>query len=971
MLKLTPEDITLSAQAAGKVEAISLIADQLQADGMVEAGYREGMLAREQQTSTYLGNGIAIPHGTTDTRELVRETGLKVVRFPAGVEWGAGQTVYTAIGIAARSDEHLSILRQLTHVIADEQLAQRLHSCSGAEEVRAILSGEAVSGAFLLGADQVRMHSVATSYSELVALAGAILWNKQAIIQQDLISLYATPPQYLGEGVWLVAVASQADNGAAAVVQPAQPVSLYGNSLDVLIAISTHNDQHLPLLERLTELKLEGRLKVLAESRRALDVVRHLLVQKLDGQQLICPLPMSHGLHARPAANLARIAKGFEAEIWVENLDSDSPAVSARSVTKLISLGAQLGHRLQITAEGTDAAAALATIGEAISAGLGDPVVRGFQQQAASEAVVVALESESVSAPVVRLQAGDAISGLTGAPGVAIAPAYVMSEPKFEFAHQAGPASAELARLQTAVAAVGEQLNKRLESTANTELAQIIAMHLELLLDPEMQQEAEQHVRRGDSAEWGWQQSFEALASVQEQSKELLLAERAIDIRDVGNRVLAQLTGQGGSDAIQTEHVLVCQEIAPSEISDLDLSKVRAVVTAAGGVTSHAAILARTLGIPLLVGCGPQVLTLEPGTPVIVDCEARTLKVAPDQAALDQARTTMAREKELAEQAYASRFEPAVTTDGHHIEVMANLTAAKSVDKAIDHGCEGVGLFRSEFIYMDYPQEPTLEEQRAEYARVLDALGADRPLIVRTLDVGGDKPLPYMPIDKEENPFLGVRGIRLSLRYPETLKRQLHALLTAANGRLLRIMFPMVTDIHEWRALRAMFDEVVVDYPGSNIELGIMIEVPSAALMADIFAKEVNFFSIGTNDLTQYALAIDRGHPELSRQADSINPAVLRLIDMTVRAADRHGIWVGVCGELASDPHGAAILTGLGVKELSMSMRAIPRVKAHLRQLSMQAARDLAERALAADSSEAVRALPLLETDKLAGVRHG
>jgi phosphocarrier protein FPr len=292
---------------------------------------------------------------------------------------------------------------------------------------------------------------------------------------------------------------------------------------------------------------------------------------------------------------------------------------------------------------------------------------------------------------------------------------------------------------------------------------------------------------------------------------------------------------------------------------------------------------------------------------------------------------------------------------------MANLTAAKSVEAAIEHGCEGVGLFRSEFIYMDYPCEPTVEQQKAEYAKVLDRLGTDRPLIVRTLDVGGDKPLTYMPMAEEGNPFLGIRGIRLSLRYPATLKNQLDALLLAANGRPLRIMFPMVTDITEWRKIKEIYKEVVADFPAARVELGIMIEVPSAALMAEVFAKEVDFFSVGTNDLTQYTLAIDRGHPELSRQADSVSPAVLNLINMTVQAADRNGIWVGVCGELASDPLGAAILTGLGVKELSMSVRAIPRIKAHLRKLSLTDAKILASKALVAESSEAVRQLTMEE----------
>ncbi|AJQ95112.1 phosphoenolpyruvate--protein phosphotransferase [Gynuella sunshinyii] len=948
MLKLTPQDITLTAIAENKQEAIALIAERMVGDGLVEPAYQQGMLDREQQTSTYLGNGIAIPHGTIETRDLVRQTGLRVVRFPNGVKWGEdGQVVYTAVGIAAKSDEHLTILRQLTHVIADEALSRRLHTTESADEVRRILSGEALAGSFVFTANQVRLKSGADSYTELTALAGAVLWNAKALTQQELASVYARNPFYLGEGVWVLSVSSQAENGAAAVVQPEQTISLYGESLNTLIAISTHDNQHLPLLEKLTELKLDGGLKKLAACKRSVDVIRLLISQSLAGQQVVCPLPIAHGLHARPAAALARIAKQYDAEIWIENLDSDSPAVSARSVTKLISLGAQLGHRLQITVDDAKADSILEVIAKAIAGGLGDPVVRISSephQPAKTETVVETVKP------------GDQVYGLTGAPGVAIAPAYVVSEPDYQFEHHAVSPEAELVRFHKALSAVSVDLKNKLDKTANTELAQIISMHLELLLDPEMKQETEKFIAQGDSAEWGWKQSFEALASLQEQSQEVLLAERAIDIRDVGNRVLGKLTGQESAGSIEADHVLVCQEIAPSEISELDAS-VKAVVTAAGGVTSHAAILARSLGIPLLVGCGAKVLTITDGTDVIVDCEAKVLTVAPNADTVAAAKATMAREQKLNEEAYKTRFEPAVTTDGHHVEVMANLTAAKGVEKAVELGCEGVGLFRSEFIYMDHPQEPTIEQQQAEYARVLDGLGEGKPLIVRTLDIGGDKPLPYMPMDEEENPFLGLRGIRLSLRYPRTLIHQLHALLRAAAGRPLRIMFPMVTDIQEWRDIKALFDQVVADYPDAQVELGIMIEVPSAAMMADIFAREVDFFSVGTNDLTQYALAIDRGHPELSRQADSIHPAVLRLIDTTVRAAQQHGIWVGVCGELASDPLGAAILTGLGVRELSMSTRAMARVKAHIRGFSLTQTKELAQRALAAENSAAVRAL--------------
>ncbi len=969
MLTLASEDITLAAHAKDKTDAIGQIVAAMVAADLVEPAYLQGMLAREEQTSTYLGHGIAIPHGTTDTRTLVKQTGLKVWRFPDGVAWGAGQTVFTAVGIAARSDEHLAILRQLTRVIGDEQLSARLHQCATAEEVRQILSGETASSAFLCREDLVRLQASTTSYAEAIGLAAALLWNQQALLSSELEALYARLPLHLGEGVWFSALATAAQHSALAVVVPQTPFALYGHECRLLFAITGRDTQHWPLLERLGQLRAAGDLGRLAHSRRALDLVRALVSADHGGHKVSCVLPMAHGLHARPAALLARLAKSWEGEFWVENLDGDSPAVSLRSVTKLLGLGAAFGHRLQITSNSPRADEALAALKSAIEGGLGDPVIplpadHGFLPQPAADA----------PAP---LQAGEVIQGLQGAPGIAIAPARQRRETTFDFPRRQGPATREIERLQQALGNVSRALQSQYERATNTELAQIIGMHLELLLDPEMRADAERHIATGDSAEWGWQQSFEALAELQAANTEVLLAERAIDIRDVGRRVLAALTGQEDATRLDEDHVLVCQEMAPSELGELDPVRVKAIVTAAGGVTSHAAILARSLGFPLLVACGPRVLNIADATMLIVDCEARQVTVAPDESTLRTAREAIAKEREHQAEAQARRLEPATTRDGHRVEVMANLTAAKAIDQAIDQGCEGVGLLRSEFIYMNHPQEPTVEEQRWEYARVLDRLGPDRPLIVRTLDIGGDKHLAYMPIEDEDNPFLGIRGVRLSLRYPAVLRNQLHALLQAAAGpgenspaetirpetshtsagRPLRIMFPMVTDILEWRRIKAIYEEVAADYPDVRVELGIMIEVPAAALMADVFAAELDFFSIGTNDLTQYTLAIDRGHPHLSRQADALSPAVLRLIDHTVKAATRHGIWVGVCGELAADPLGAEILTGLGVAELSLSVRAIPRIKAHLRGIALSEARELATRALLAESADAVRQL--------------
>ncbi len=370
-------------------------------------------------------------------------------------------------------------------------------------------------------------------------------------------------------------------------------------------------------------------------------------------------------------------------------------------------------------------------------------------------------------------------------------------------------------------------------------------------------------------------------------------------------------------------------EVGPSDVARLDAQRVAGILTARGGATSHSAIIARALGIPALVGAGAAVLGLEPGTALLLDGEQGQMTVAPDVQALHAAETQRDLRQRRATQAEARRHEPAGTRDGHAVEVCANLGDTAGAAHAVELGAEGVGLLRTEFVFMDNPQAPDLATQEAEYRRVLDALDG-RPLVARTLDVGGDKPLPYWPIPQETNPYLGLRGVRLTLQRPQILRTQLRALLSARRrGRPLRMMFPMVGSVEEWRQARDLAPRNLrEEIPLADLQLGIMVEVPSAALLAPVLAREVDFFSVGTNDLTQYTLAIDRGHPSLSAQADGLHPAVLQLIDMTVRAAHAQGKWVGVCGELAADPLALPLLVGLGVDELSVSARSIPLVKA-------------------------------------------
>jgi phosphocarrier protein FPr len=548
------------------------------------------------------------------------------------------------------------------------------------------------------------------------------------------------------------------------------------------------------------------------------------------------------------------------------------------------------------------------------------------------------------------------IQAIAAAPGIAIGPAHIQVLQAIDYPLRGESAAIERDRLKQALEDVRRDIGGLIERSKAKAIREIFVTHQEMLDDPELTDEVDTRLKQGESAEAAWMSVIEAAARQQEALQDALLAERAADLRDIGRRVLATLCGIETPSEPEQPYILVMDEVGPSDVARLDPTRVAGILTARGGATAHSAIVARALGIPALVGAGPAVLLLAPGTPLLIDGQRGRLHVDADSATLQRATEERDTREQRLKVAAEQRHQPAVTRDGHAVEVFANIGESAGVTGAVEQGAEGIGLLRTELIFMTHPQAPDEATQEVEYRRVLDGL-AGRPLVVRTLDVGGDKPLPYWPIAKEENPFLGVRGIRLTLQRPHIMEAQLRALLRAADNRPLRIMFPMVGSVDEWRQARDMTERLRLEIPVADLQLGIMIEVPSAALLAPVLAKEVDFFSVGTNDLTQYTLAIDRGHPTLSAQADGLHPAVLQLIDITVRAAHAHGKWVGVCGELAADPLAVPVLVGLGVDELSVSGRSIPEVKARIRELSLSQTKTLAQAALAVGSANEVRAL--------------
>ncbi|HEX8824269.1 MAG TPA: phosphoenolpyruvate--protein phosphotransferase [Archangium sp.] len=945
MLTLTRDDVRLGCRASDWRAALSQAAEALVQAGRVSAEYGEGLLAREAQSSTYLGHGIAIPHGTPESRRHVRSTGVRVLQFPEGVQWHDGARVNLLVTIAAQSDEHLDILRQLTHVLDREGVAATLAGATNADEVIATLSRRTVTAR--LDAETLCLGLPVRDRLELALAAAARLRHLGCADASFVAAIAGQPPLPLGQGLWLVYGASGVMAPALALATPDRRFRDDAGDVAGVFCLAAQGAAHRALLERLDGMLARGDGDSLA-GLPAEQILSRLSGESARAGTARVRLLNAHGLHARPAKELVEVARQQPVPVRVRLLEGSGETVSAASLTKILGLGARRGQTLVFSAEGDGAARALSALVDAVRGGLGEPVTP--LEETREERPVRVVVKEPVAAPV----ADEPLTAVPAAPGVAIAPAYVLQLPRFEYAERAEDAGRERGRFERALEGARRQLEALVQRTVGGEVAKILAIHAEMLKDPDLRDAAFEAIGEGASAEAGWWRAIDTAARAQESLADRLLAERAADLRDVGRRVLGLLCGVEMPTPPDQPYILVAEDVGPSDVARLDTAKVRGLVTVRGGATSHSAILARALGIAAVVGAGERVMALTSGVELIVDGELGRVIPAPSLSRRQRTERRIEEQEVRQRVAYAQRHEEARTRDGHRVEVGANLGNTAHAADAVERGADGIGLLRTEFVFMEHPKEPDLATQIAEYSEAFDAL-AGRPLVARTLDVGGDKPLAYWPMAQEENPFLGLRGIRLTLTRPEVMETQLRALLTAAGTRPLRIMFPMVKDIEEFRAGRAIFDRVQAEVKATDVQLGVMMEVPSCALLAPSLAKEADFFSIGTNDLTQYTLAIDRGHPQLSAQSDAIHPAVLRLIRLTVEAAHAEGRWVGVCGELGSDPLAVPVLVGLGVDELSVSSRRVPMVKALIRELTLPRARELAELALKQPTAAAVR----------------
>lgn len=818
--------VKLGAAPENKEAAIRAVGELLVQSSSAMPEYTDSMLRRENVANTWLGEGVAIPHGMVEDKHLVMKDSVAVLQIPHGIEWSNGEKAYLVFGIAARGDGHLGILRRLTQLLQKPEELEKLFTTTDADD----------------------------------------------IIKR--------------------------------------------------------------LLEAGTDTKLSAEAHDLDEI-----------------QEWVVDYP--NGLHARPASIWMNAERESKVRLQVRNGHTSS---DLRSLVSLLQLGARCGDTLVFSASGPDAQKKLGAFMN---------IVRGLSASEQELADLAAEQQNRVATNGWKPPSNKtAITGVAASPGLAIGKIYRVMTEEIELSDspirlaEGGPLlqnALERTRLQ--MKALIDDVKRRIGATD----AAIFKAQAELLNDENLIAAACRYIVQGHGVAWAWRQAVEETAGRLAAMNNPVLAGRAADLRDVGRRVLSQIDPEFATgnltDLPSGQVIIVADDLSPSDTAGLDTSRVCGLATILGGPTSHTAILARTLGLPALVAGGAALASARNGTMAIINGDNGAIWLEPDEQDLAAAQAEMQAIEERRKSQAAQRSLPAHTPDGHDIMVAANINQPDQVPLALEQGGEGVGLMRTEFLFLESGDTPDEDEQFETYRAMLDALDG-RPLIVRALDIGGDKQVAHLNLPHEQNPFLGVRGTRLLLRRPDLLYPQLKALYRAArDGGDLSIMFPMIMSIEEVIKLKTIAEDIRDSLKAPKVPLGIMIEVPSATIMADMLAAHVDFFSIGTNDLTQYTFAVDRQNPELAAEADSLHPAVLRMVERTIWGAKQHKRPVGVCGGIAGDPFGAMLLAGLGVTELSMTPRDIAAVKARLRETSFKDMQGLAQQAIRLETTAQIRAL--------------
>lgn len=665
-------------------------------------------------------------------------------------------------------------------------------------------------------------------------------------------------------------------------------------------------------------------------------------VEEVGGPEVSGQVLVAHrgGLHARPAALIRQTAQGFKSQSQLHFAGKSAPC---NSLIGLMGLAIGEQDEVQVSCQGPDAEAALQALLTALATALPD------EHHAAAPVSV---------APLKRPAEAGVLHGVCAAPGFVGGQLFRLNAISLPVDTGNHDPRQQQQVLEAALQQVSSEINGTLAQAKkhkNADEEAIFAAHLALLEDPALLDAAQQTIERGTAATHAWSQSIDVQCEVLQHTGSALLAERANDLRDLKQRVLRALLGEAWNYDVPAGAIVAAHELTPSDLLQLSAQGVAGLCMAEGGATSHVAILARGKGLPCMVALGSALLDQPQGQSVVLDADGGRLELTPNADRLAEVQQAQIDRQQRREAQQAKAHLPAETRNGVHIEVVANVASSAEAADAFANGADGVGLLRTEFLFVDRQTAPDVEEQRSAYQAVMDAMG-DKSVIIRTIDVGGDKQLDYLPLPIEANPVLGLRGIRLAQARPEILDQQLRALLQVSPLRRCRILLPMVTEVDELLHIRQRVDALCIELGVSQRpEIGVMIEVPAAALQAEQLAEHADFLSIGTNDLSQYTLAMDRDHAGLAARVDALHPALLRLIAMTCEGAAVHKRWVGVCGALASDPLATPVLIGLGVTELSVSPVQIGEIKDRVRQVHEAECQRLSRDLLKLSSAAAVR----------------
>lgn len=671
------------------------------------------------------------------------------------------------------------------------------------------------------------------------------------------------------------------------------------------------------------------------------------VIREAQGAGTLAPAPVGEGvardfvignrlgLHARPAAIFVEAMSAFDGDISLCNLTKGKPAANAKSINGVMLSEVSANDRIRLVAPAEVAEAVFAEMARLVSENFGE---------------LGAAPTPSQNEPN-KVFAGK-LTGVSIAPGFASGPLYHVVRELPDVARMSiSDAATEIATFEHALSQAEAEIGAQL-AAAGSQIAvydrRIFEAHIRYLRDPDVRERVHQGITSSKlCAAAIWRDVIDDLQRSYKQLQDPIMAARAADVMDVGQRVLRLLTGQETAIDFERPVILAFDELLPSDVLAFSFGPALGICTVAGGKTSHAGILASGLPVPVVFALGEGLATLQDGDEVMLKGAAAELVINPtsdEKAALETQRAAWETRRARAEEV---RFKPAVTADGHNVRVAANMASEDETGLIAKSGAEEVGLLRTEFLFMRRTTAPTEDEQYEMYKWILAGLDG-KPLTIRTIDIGGDKPVPYMARPAEANPNLGWRGIRYSLDMPELFDAQLGAILRASAHGPVRIMFPLVSTLNEVRAARAQVDSVKARLHAQgrafakDTEIGIMIEVPAAAELADTLAPEVDFFSIGTNDLTQYVMAADRANPKVQELFDPFHPAVLKMVHKSIMAAHRAGIWIGMCGAMAGSPRAAPILVGMGLDEFSMTPADIPEFKLTLRDLRKSECRQLA-----------------------------